>query len=84
MKLRFIQVILDNGEVEVLVTNVLDNNILQTSDFKELYSLRWGIETYFDLIKNRLGLENFTGQSALAVKQDFFATIFLTNYESAM
>ena len=84
MKLRFIQVILDNGEVEVLVTNVLDKNILQTSDFKELYSLRWGIETYFDLIKNRLGLENFTGQSALAVKQDFFATIFLTNYESAM
>ena len=84
MKLRFIQVILDNGEVEVLVTNVLDNNILQTSDFKELYSLRWGIETYFNLIKNRLGLENFIGQSALAVKQDFFATIFLTNYESAM
>ncbi len=43
MKLIFIQVILDNGEVEVLVTNVLNNNILQTSDFKELYSLRWGI-----------------------------------------
>jgi len=84
MKIRFVQVILDNGEVEVLCTNVLDNTILKTSDFKELYSLRWGIETYFDLIKNRLGLENFTGQSALAVKQDFYATIFLTNYESAM
>ena len=57
---------------------------LKTSNFKELYALRWGIETYFDLIKNRLGLENFTGQTALAVKQDFFATIFLTNYESVM
>jgi len=84
MKIRFVQVVLDNKTVEVLATNVLDNTLLQTSDFKELYALRWGIETYFDLIKNRLSLENFTGQSALAVKQDFFATIFLTNYESAM
>ncbi|MDQ7061847.1 MAG: IS4 family transposase [Sulfurimonas sp.] len=84
MKIRFVQVILDNGTVEVLATNVLSNDKLKTSDFKELYALRWGIETYFDLIKNRLSLENFTGQTALAVKQDFFATIFLTNYESMM
>jgi len=84
MKIRFVQVILDNGTVEVLATNVLDNEKLKTSDFKELYALRWGIETYFDLIKNRLSLENFTGQTALAVKQDFFATIFLTNYESTL
>lgn len=84
LKIRFIQVILDNGTVEVLATNVLDNSILQTSDFKELYSLRWGIETFYDLIKNRLSLENFTGLTALAVKQDFYATIFLTNYESMM
>ncbi|MDQ7062020.1 MAG: IS4 family transposase [Sulfurimonas sp.] len=84
MKIRFVQVILDNGTVEVLCTNVLSNDELKTSDFKKLYALRWGIETYFDLIKNRLSLENFTGQTALAVKQDFFATIFLTNYESMM
>ena len=84
MKIRFIQVILDNGDVEVLATNVLDNKILKTSEFKELYGLRWGIETYFDLIKNRLNLENFTGNSALAIKQDFYATIFLTNYESIL
>ena len=84
MKIRFVQVILDNGTVEVLATNVLNRDILHTSDFKALYALRWGIETYYDLIKNRLYLENFTGLSALAVKQDFYATIFLTNYESAM
>jgi hypothetical protein len=84
LKIRFVQVILDNGTIEVLATNVLDSDILQTSDFKELYSKRWGIETYYDLIKNRLYLENFTGLTALAVKQDFYATIFLTNYESAM
>jgi len=82
MKVRFVQVILENGTVEVLATNVLDSNRLKTSDFKELYAKRWGIETYYDLIKNRLNLENFTGLTALAVKQDFYATVFLTNYEA--
>lgn len=43
MKIRFVQVVLDNGVVEVLATNVLSNEILKTSDFKELYALRWGI-----------------------------------------
>jgi len=84
INVRFVQVVLDNGVVEVLATNILDNTILQTSDFKELYAKRWGIETYYDLIKNRLSLENFTGLTALAVKQDFFATIFITNYEAMM
>ena len=84
IKVRFVQVILDNGTVEVLATNILDNNILQTSDFKELYARRWGIETYYDVLKNRLSLENFTGLTALAIKQDFYATIFLSNYEAML
>ena len=84
MKVRFVQVILDNGTVEVLATNILDNEVLQTSDFMELYARRWGIETYYDVLKNRLSLENFTGLSALAVKQDFYATIFLANYEAML
>jgi hypothetical protein len=82
MKVRFVQVILDNGTVEVLATSILNSDTLKTSDFKSLYAKRWGIETYYDLIKNRLNLENFTGLTALAVKQDFYATIFLTNYEA--
>jgi hypothetical protein len=82
LKVRFVQVILDNGTVEVLATNILNSDTIQTNEFKELYAKRWGIETYYDLIKNRLSLENFTGLTALAVKQDFYATIFLTNYEA--
>jgi len=84
MKIRFVQVILDNGTVEVLATNILEPSILQTSDFMELYARRWGIETYYDVLKNRLSLENFTGLTALAIKQDFYATIFLANYEAML
>jgi hypothetical protein len=78
MKIRFVQVILENGTVEVLATNILDGEVLQTSDFMELYARRWGIETYYDVLKNRLSLENFTGLTALAIKQDFYATIFFS------
>lgn len=61
---------------------MLDTNILKTEDFKELYFKRWGIETFYEIIKNRLSLENFSGLSALAIKQDFYATIFITNLEA--
>ena len=85
MKIRFVRVVLDNGTIEVLATNVLDNKRLHTTDFKDLYALRWGIfqttlrdsaslhELYYDVLKNRLSLENFTGLSSLAIKQDFYA-----------
>jgi len=84
MKIRFVQVTLDNGTVEVLATNILSDEVLQTSDFMELYARRWGIETYYDVLKNRLSLENFTGLTALAIKQDFYATVFLANYEAML
>ncbi len=42
-----------------------------------LYRLRRGIETFYGLLKTRLALENFTGISAEAVRQDFYATVYL-------
>lgn len=82
IKVRFVKVVLDDGEIEVLATSVLDENILKTEDFKELYFKRWGIETFYEIMKNRLSLENFTGTSALAIKQDFYATMFISNMEA--
>lgn len=84
IRVRFIRVELANGEVEVVATSVLEKDILTTKDFKLLYHLRWEIETYYGVIKNRLNVENFTGLSPMSVKQDFFATIFISNYESVL
>lgn len=81
---RFVKVILDSGEIEVLMTSLLDSKKYPREDFKNLYWLRWGIETYFDILKNRLNLENFTGKSSESVRQDFFSTIMVSNYESIM
>ena len=43
-----------------------------------------GVETFFSKIKGRLCIENFTGKSLEAIKQDFWATIFLSNLETIM
>lgn len=84
IKVRFVSVRLSTGELEVLVTSLLDDELYPATDFKEIYWLRWGVETLYDVIKNRLSLENFSGKTALAVKQDFHATLFLTNLESVL
>ena len=48
------------------------------------YGLRWGIESFYGLNKTRLELENFTGNGAEAVRQDFHATVYLSGLESIL
>ncbi len=81
VKVRFIKVILDTGEVEVLATSLMDKDISQ-ADFKWLYSKRWGVETFYSRVKGRLCLENFTGKTVESIKQDFWSTIFISNFET--
>lgn len=81
--IRLVRVILDNGEIEVLATNV-SSAVIPAKAFKKLYHLRWGIETFFLILKDRLNLENFTGTSLIAVLQDVWATLFLSNLESLL
>lgn len=76
-KIRFIRVVLDNGDIEVLATSFLDNTLLTTKDFKLLYHLRWEIKIHYDVIKNRPNLENFTGLSAPQLNKDFCDNIYL-------
>jgi hypothetical protein len=83
IKVRFVSVILSTGEVEVLATSLIDS-LIERDEFKELYHLRWGVEGFFNLIKGRLCLENFTGKTIESVKQDFWSTIFITNIESVL
>jgi hypothetical protein len=84
LKVRFVRVCLSTGEYEVLVTSLLDERLYPTVEFLDLYYLRWEIETFYGLIKTRLELENFTGIGAEAVRQDFYATVYLTGLESLL
>jgi hypothetical protein len=77
-RLRVIKFLLESGEEEMLITN-LGRNDFGTDDFKELYFLRWSIETKYNLLKNCLLLEHFTGKTRISIEQDFYATAYLSN-----
>jgi len=83
-QVRFVRVLLSTGEYEILVTSLLNEQSYPTEIFKEIYGLRWGIETYYGLIKTRLELENFTGKTVESVLQDLYSTIYLTTLETIL
>ena len=51
---------------------------------RELYRRRWGIETKYDVVKNRLELENFSGRTVENVKQDYYAMMTPANAASIL
>ena len=75
---RVVEIPLGNGKSETLLTNIMDKNFT-ISTFSEIYHMRWGIETNYDILKQVLQVENFSGISPLCIRQDFYATIFLLN-----
>jgi hypothetical protein len=84
IKVRLVRVDLPSGEIEILMTSLLDSQVYPASMFKELYFLRWGIETFYDELKNKLKVEYFTGYSIMSIQQDFFCSIFISNLQSVI
>jgi DDE family transposase len=84
LTVRFISLRLPTGELEVLVTSLVDEQEYPTEEFMQVYNWRWNQETFFFLLKNRLDLENFSGHTAEAVRQDFYSTLLLSNIESVL
>jgi len=84
MIVRFVSVRLSTGELEVLATSLLDEELYRAEEFLEVYHDRWNHETFFGTMKGRLDLENFSGQTFEAVQQDYFAALLLTNLETAL
>jgi hypothetical protein len=81
-KVRLLKFDLDSGETEMLITNLFSRE-LEEEDFKELYFKRWTVETKYDELKNKLAIENFSGRTETAVRQDFYAAMYLSNLANA-
>lgn len=84
LRVRLIRVELNNGEVEVLATSLLDRKTYPQRAFAKLYALRWGIEENYKREKQRLEIENFSGRTPWVVLQDFHAKIFAQNLTAIM
>lgn len=83
VKIRVIKLNLNNGDEEILVTNIFSKSFVK-EDFAKIYHMRWSIEEKYDDLKNKLEIENFSGTSNIAVLQEFYATMFLNNIASMM
>ena len=68
----------DQDIVELLMSNLPEDEYSK-DDLKELYHLRWTIETSYNRLKNRMKLENFSGYKSTLIYQDIYADIWLYN-----
>lgn len=82
IKVRMVKAVLNTGEIEVLLTNLYDQDIYKTACFKDLYYMRWGVETSYGADKNVQQLEQFSGHTVCSIEQDFYALIFVANLQS--
>ena len=78
IKVRMSKVKLDTGEIEYLMSNISED-IISAKEMKETYFKRWQIEIGYDILKNKLHLENFTGKTKITIEQDFYAQIYTFN-----
>lgn len=82
VEVRLVRVGLPSGDVEILITSLCDPRLYPNGIFKKLYFLRWGVETFYDELKNKIKAEHFSGYSQSSILQDFYAALFVSNIQS--
>lgn len=83
LSLRRLNLNISENLVEYLVTNISSDE-LSYDKFKELYHLRWGVESKYRELKNRFEIESFSGIKPVIIQQDFFAAVYLSNIASML
>lgn len=83
ISLRVIKVELASGLIETLVTDLTIEEVAH-DEFKQLYHMRWSIETGIDIAKNKFEIQNISGQKPIIIDQDFYATVLLSNIASVI
>jgi hypothetical protein len=82
IKIRMVRVILPDGEIEVLVTDLFDDKIFTVKKLSGLYFMRWKIETSYGKQKNQLQMEICSGHRVVCIQQDYRAGLFVANLQS--
>lgn len=82
-KVRILKIHLPNGNFEYLLTN-LTREEANTGEVKELYHMRWGIETSFRYLKTGCSLLNFHSKKVNNIKQEIYARLILFNFASML
>lgn len=76
--LRFLKIPLGEHKDEILLTKLTPEEFT-ADELKEVYHLRWGIETTYNILKNRMKLEEFSGIRERLILQDIYCAVWLYN-----
>lgn len=80
---RAVKFQLDNGKWEVLLTN-LNRQDVSLKDLKELYFLRWRIETAYRDFKYTIGSKSFHSKKDKFLEQELYAHTVMYNLVTVM
>ncbi len=79
MTCRAVRFMLDSGQYETLLTN-LPRDEFPISDLKELYHMRWKIETNIRFLKYCVGLLNLHSRTDELILQEIYAHLTMFNF----
>jgi DDE family transposase len=82
LRVRLVKVELETGETEVLATSLLRAERVSRDDLKAVYWMRWGVETFYDRIKDVYEAERMSGERVHRIEQDVYGVVFLATLES--
>lgn len=76
---RVVRISIGDGLYEYIITNLCSEEF-DAKTLKELYHIRWGIETSFRELKYSIGLVNLHTKKAEHIEQEIFAKLTLYNF----
>jgi len=79
MKLRILRFPISEAEYECVITNIPTNDF-STEEIKNLYAMRWGIETSFRELKYAIGLTSFHSKKREYIIQEIWTRLLLYNF----
>lgn len=83
MTLRFVMILLPNGNKECLVTNLPEDKF-SPEKLKKLYHMRWKIETSFRLVKYSANLLEFHSKKIEFLHQEIWAKMIFYNFTTTI
>ncbi len=79
LSFRVVRVKIAENNYQTLITN-LEPEEFGIEQIKELYRMRWGIETSFRKLKHTIGLVNLHSKKVKRILQEVFARMVMYNF----
>ena len=79
MTFRLVRFKITDDSYETVITNLAQSEF-SPQDLKDLYKMRWGIETSFRELKYSIGLNNFHSKKREHIVQEVFARVIMYNF----